>query len=72
VLPALSSGRALAAIAAVDELSDFVVLNKLATIGCGQAFLHFTKKPIIEVDQTLHSLQYQRFAVAPLVRCFLV
>ena len=67
-----SNGPALIGIAAVDELPDFVVLNELATVGCGQAFFNFADKPLVVVHQTLNGLPYQGSAIAALLCGFAI
>jgi hypothetical protein len=37
------------------------VIYKFATIGGRKALLHLTQKPLVVVDQTLHSLDYKAF-----------
>jgi hypothetical protein len=44
------------------------VIYKFATIGGRKALLHLTQKPLVVVDQTLHSLDYKAFAGASLLR----
>ena len=62
-----TSGGASTRIAAVDELFDIVVLNELATIGCGQALLDSSDKPLVVADESLHRLANERFFIPSLL-----
>jgi hypothetical protein len=53
-------------------LADFFVLNKLATVGSGQAFFDLTDKPLVIADQPLNRLSYQGLTVAALLRSLAV
>jgi len=49
----MSSGGALAGVAAVNELAHFVMFNEFATVGCGDAFFDFAQKPVLIAQHAL-------------------
>jgi len=43
--------------------------REFAAIGGGDALLDFADEPLVVVHHALHGFDYQRFAVAALLRC---
>ena len=43
------------------------MLDKLATVGSGQAFVHFAQKPLIVIDHALDRFYHKSAAVAALL-----
>ena len=63
----MSSGGALAGVAAVDELAHFVVFNEFTTVGCGDAFFDFAQKPVLITEHALDGFDDEGLAFPPLL-----
>jgi hypothetical protein len=62
-----SIGYTSAGISAVNPLANVIVVDEVATVGGGYAFIYFSEKPLVVVHEPLYGFLYEYLDVAATV-----